>query len=123
MVDINLLKSIPFFENFDDNHLEVIKEFFEIVPIAAKQIVLEQDAINFDLLFLIDGTVGVFVDTKFVTSMKGDGEVFGEMSIAGHTACTATVATKTECQFLKFDFNSLKGSDIILKDEILILVY
>ena len=45
------------------------------------------------------------------------------MSIAGHTSCTATVASKVECQFVKLNFNELNGSEFEGKNEVIMMIY
>jgi signal-transduction protein with cAMP-binding, CBS, and nucleotidyltransferase domain len=118
MLDTNLLKSIPFFENFPDDQLDIIVKFCEVQSFRAKEIILSQGDLNFDMHFLVEGTVGVFVDEKFVISMSNNGQVFGEMSIAGHTTCTATVATKVESTFVRFNYNDFQNLEIENKDSI-----
>lgn len=120
MIDINLLKSIPFFESFPEDILEMVADLCENRDYKAKEVILQQGDINLDLYFLVDGTVAVFVDNKSIVSVSGDGEIFGEMSLAAQSPCTATVASKTNCQFVILNFNKIKSlaeqqRDVILR--------
>jgi CRP-like cAMP-binding protein len=108
MVDINLLKSIPFFESFPEEEISLMGTLCETRAFQAKKTVLQQGDINTELFFLIDGTVSVFMDNKSIVSVTGDGEVFGEMSLAAHSPTTATVITKTICQFVVINFSEIR---------------
>ena len=121
MITVDLLKTIKFFSLFTDEQLAEILPLSERRLIKAGETVLEQGSINLDLYFLLQGEVDIFLDQVHIVTSSQAGQIFGEMSIANHTTCTATVKTKTDCHFLVLNFPELKnafesqGRDSLLK--------
>ena len=119
MVDTNILKSITFFENFPDEQMQILGDLCELRAVKAGEVVLEQGNLNTDLFFLIDGTVSVSLDGNVITEVTGDGEAFGEMSIASHSLTTASVKTVSDCSFVYLDFNIIAKIDGVVVESIL----
>lgn len=110
MQNLDLFKGIRFFEAFPDAQLATILPLTERKTFAAGSLILDQGALNLDLYFILSGAVEVLVDGVSVGTISSLGQVFGEMSIANHTTCTATVRAKTECVMLVLNFEELKAS-------------
>lgn len=123
MIETDIFKTIPFFVNFDDHLIEAIAPFCHLQTFHQDQVILSQGDINRDLYFLIDGRATITVDNSFVREVSSRGEVFGEMSIAGYTACTANVTAKTECQFIVFNFDRIKDLEDLLNYRIGKFIY
>lgn len=124
MVAIDLISSVPFFDSFDQDKLEIIQPFFNILHVKAGETILTQGQFNLTLFYLIEGSIDVFVDDSFVITYQSDGTLIGEMSIAGHTTCSATIVAKTPCQFLTVSWEDLQNKlDDSYKDIIMKLFY
>lgn len=111
-----LLQGINFFDRFHETHLELILPFFELRKVGPKQVVLDQNDLNTCLYFLLEGGVDIYVDNEYVVSLDQEGELFGEISITGHTTCSATVITNCQSLFLVFNFNDVSGLDSNIKN-------
>ncbi len=121
MLDIELFKKIPFFQNFEQHLIDIVNTVSRLEKIPADEILLEQGALNFELFFLVKGKVVILVDDHEVLEIADNGQVFGEMSIVSHDTCAATVKTKTECYVVKIPINDLQSlpkehKDAVLKD-------
>ncbi len=111
---------IPFFHSFESAQLRAISPYFVEKKFTDSEVVLLQNKINTKLYFLVTGAVSVIVDDQHVVDLSTVGEVFGEMSLANHSTCTATVKAKGDCDFLIFSFEEMrKEVDPGLKDGIL----
>lgn len=111
---------IPFFHSFDSSQVRAISSYFTQKKFADGEIVLQQNKINTKLYFLVSGTVEIFVNNQLVVELSQIGEVFGEMSLANHSTCSASVKAKGECEFLIFSFEDMrKEVDPGLKEGIL----
>lgn len=119
MVDVNLLKAIPFFEVFPHDKLKTVAQICEYRGYREKATILTQGEINTELLFLLEGTVVVFVDKKSIVGVSGDGELFGEVSISTQSPCSATLKAKTDCKFVILNFNKINNLEESLRDAIL----
>lgn len=108
MADIKTLNKISFFDHFDEKALIAISKFFRLEEYATNEVILDQGGISTELLFLIEGSVNIIVDDEYVLTLSEIGEVFGEMSIVGHSTCTATVEANEVCLFLALDFQRLR---------------
>ena len=110
MVNVELLKSIPFFDPFTQEQLEVMGNIANLESFRTDQIILEENEINLNLFFMIEGAVDIFVDGDFVTTYKSSGEVIGEMSISNHAPSSATVVARVACSFVVLSFEELQRS-------------
>lgn len=110
MHNLDLFKGIRFFEAFPEDQLIEILPLTERKTFNEGEIILEQGHLNLDLYFLLSGSVDVMIDKQFVVTVSSNGQVFGEMSIANHTTCTATVKAKTDTVMLVLNFEELKNS-------------
>ncbi len=108
MTQLELFKGIPFFDAFSEELLRAILPQVERRSFADGASVLEQGALNLDLYFLLSGAVDVLVDRQHVVTIDRRGEVFGEMSIADHTTCTASVRAKGDATLMVLNFEELK---------------
>jgi CRP-like cAMP-binding protein len=110
MQNLDLFQGIRFFEAFPEDQLVAILPLAERKSFAEGDVILEQGHLNLDLYFLLSGSVDVSIDKQFVVTISSHGQVFGEMSIANHTTCTATVKAKTNCMMMVLNFEELKKS-------------
>lgn len=110
-VSLELLREISFFDHFEDDLLKQTLEFFKFEHFIQEQCVLDQNQINTQLFFLIKGTIDIFVDEEYVVSISKPGEVFGEVSMAAQTTCSAKIIAATKSDFLVWDARSLEAKD------------
>lgn len=118
-----LVKSISFFDQFDDRLINLIQPYFKFCIYPPATIVLDQNDFNTKLLYLMEGTVDININGEYIVSIDREGEIFGEMSIAGHTTCTAQVITKTNTSIIVFDFMSVQNIEGHDRDLIEKLIY
>ena len=104
-----LVKSLSFFEQFDDRLISLIQPYFEFVSFKPGDVILEQNDFNTKLYYLMEGLLDIYIDDQFIVSISQEGEIFGEMSIAGHTTTTAKVMTKTNSSIVIFDFTEIQN--------------
>ena len=117
MMNLELFDKIPFFESFNEDQLQRIFPLTERRVYPSGVVIRSQGDVNFELCFLLQGSVDVQVDNQFVVTINEFGEIFGEMSIAQHTTSTATVMAKTDCTMLVLNFQELQQSLIGLERE------
>lgn len=110
MMNLELFDKIPFFESFNEDQLQRIFPLTERRVYPSGVVIRSQGDVNFELCFLLQGSVDVQVDNQFVVTINEFGEIFGEMSIAQHTTSTATVIAKTDCTMLVLNFQELQQS-------------
>jgi CRP-like cAMP-binding protein len=108
MVIPGKIRILPFFHSFEVDQIRAIMPYFELRKYSPGEVVLQQKKINTRLYFLSSGSVSVSIDDKFITEVNELGEVFGEMSLANYSACTATVTALTEVEFLVFHFEEMR---------------
>jgi CRP-like cAMP-binding protein len=123
MLDVEIFKKVPFFENFSQELIDVVNTVSRLEKIDIDSYILEQGSLNFDLFFLIKGNVSVLVDEVEILQIKSSGQVFGEMSIVSHDTCRASVKTTSECYVIKVPINDLNALPEKYKDSILKDVY
>lgn len=109
-MNLELFDKIPFFESFTQDQLLHIFPLTERRIYPTGVVIRNQGDVNFELCFLLQGSVDVQVDNQFVVTINEFGEIFGEMSIAQHTTSTATVIAKTDCTMLVLNFQELQQS-------------
>lgn len=110
MQNLELFQGIRFFEAFPDDQLQAILPLTARASYADGEEILVQGQINLDLYFLLTGSVDVIIDRQHVVTVSSHGQVFGEMSIANHTTCTATVKAKGATVMLVLNFEELRNS-------------
>jgi len=110
MLNLDLFQGIRIFEAFPDEQLTAILPLTERKVFKEGSKILEQGQLNLDLYFLLTGAVEILIDNQAVTTIASHGQVFGEMSIANHTTCTATVVAKGEVTMLILNFEELKSA-------------
>ncbi len=110
MQNLDLFQGIRFFEAFPEDQLALILPLTERRSFEDEERVLQQGQLNLDLYFLLAGAADVQVDGSFVVTVSSYGQTFGEMSIAGHSTCAATVTARGAATFLVLNFEELKHS-------------
>ena len=110
MINVELLKSIPFFDPFTEDQIAIISTLCTVESFRTDQIILEEKQINLNLYFMIEGAVDIFVDGDFVVTYTNNGEVIGEMSISNHAPSSATVVARVPTSFVVLSFEELQRS-------------
>lgn len=122
-MDVEILKKIPFFAHFCSESLRALSPFFRKLQFKQGDVILAQDGLNTELLFLIEGPVDIHIDQQYIVTIHSYGEVFGEMSIAGHTTCSADVIANTDCKMIALDYQRLQDIDLAMREKIEYYLY
>jgi signal-transduction protein with cAMP-binding, CBS, and nucleotidyltransferase domain len=80
MMNLELFDKIPFFESFSEEQLQRLYPLTERRMYRPAEVIRSQGDVNFELCFLLHGSVDVKVDEQFVVTINDYGEIFGEMS-------------------------------------------
>lgn len=111
---ISNLRTCPFFEGLPDDLLEKIVPITELEDVDPGTEILKEGEINTKLYFLMEGTLGVYVEGELVTRLRREGDVIGEMSVISAKQVSATVVAMTPVTLLTIkatDFNQISGED------------
>ena len=92
----------------DKKKLAQISKF---VTYEAGETIIEQDSINLTLYFLIKGRVDVNIEGEKLTSFRGGGRLFGEMSFVNHTTTSAQVVSSTKVIMLEVKIDEINKLD------------
>jgi CRP-like cAMP-binding protein len=122
MITPGQVRTLPFFHSFEAKELAAIMPYFTAKKYPPGAIILEQDSMNSELYFLFSGSVRIFINDNFIADVNQKGEVFGEMSLANYSTCTATIKAKDEATFVIFAFEDMRKSigpevrDVVMKN-------
>lgn len=120
MITVGKIRIIPFFHGFEEDQLKAILPFFVEKDLLPDEPIISQGKINTKLFFMLSGSVSIVVNGVHIVDLATIGQVFGEMSLANHSASTATVKAKEKSQFLVFSFEDMRKTvNPTLKDGIL----
>jgi CRP-like cAMP-binding protein len=92
---VALYKSISLFEGFSPQIIDDLAGVSELLEIAPHAEILKQGQSNEYLHFLVDGTVGVYVDGGRVSRLSTKGDLLGEMSLISIKKVSATIVAET----------------------------
>lgn len=123
---IVLLKGFPLLRSFPDHLIQKLAEASEIFDVSINNQILQQGQVNEHLYFLMDGTVGVYVDGSRVSKLQNKGDLLGEMSVISQKPVGATILSETPVTFLRVDtrnFLSMQGAERDLFLSILYRIY
>lgn len=106
---LDLLHSIPLFDQFDRKHLERLGMLTDEVDVPAGKVLIRQGELGDDMMVIVSGTVTVERDGARINALK-PGEFFGEIALFDRGPRTATVTADAPCRLLVInhrDFHAL----------------
>ncbi len=118
-----VIHSLSFFDAFSPEDLAIIYPFMEIRNYAKGQLIIDEQAINTSLYFLLEGAVDIFVHRNLVARESGFGDVFGEMSISGGKSSFATIKSHDNSTILIFNFLAVHEVKTSKKEYLEKLIY
>src|SRR5581483_11518635 len=90
MADLEALRRSPTFTGLSRRELEAMAHHMDELDFRAGEVLIEQGAHNHALYVIVAGAAEVSIDGRPRATLKV-GDVFGEISMEGHGAATATV--------------------------------
>lgn len=112
MMDLEAtLRKIPVFEDFPSELISPLIAVSESMEFNKNDEILAQGQLNKRLLFLIEGSVSVFVDGGFVGAIQEPGSLLGEMSVIKRQPCSATLVADSSVQVVSVDTEALLQSN------------
>ncbi len=109
-----LFKSFPVLASFPESLIGQLVVAAEVMDLPANAQILQQGQINEHLFFLVQGQVGVYVDSGRVSVLQSRGTLVGEMSVITKNVSSATILTETPVTVVRIDsriFLEMKGPD------------
>ena len=100
---LELINGIPFFNGFDEIDKMVLAELAFFQKFESKEMLFEQNSVNLNLYFIINGSVNVIIDGHLVITLSGGGHLFGEVSFVHHSPANATVVANSKVVVMIFD--------------------
>ncbi|MBA3014772.1 MAG: HDOD domain-containing protein [Desulfobulbaceae bacterium] len=117
---INFLKKIDFFENFDDHELRQFLSVTKWLKVAAETVLIRENTNERVFYILIKGEVMVFktledgIHAVQLTTLQS-GACFGEMSLVMDVKRTAGVITRSDCFLLMVEPEIINSSNVFLQ--------
>lgn len=117
---VNFLKGIEFFDNFDSHELLQFLSVSKWLKVPKGRLIIKEDTVERIFYILVRGQVSVFKtinaagDTVELTTLS-TGDCFGEMSLVTEVRRTAGVITTTECFILKVEPDIISTSNVFLQ--------
>ena len=125
--NIQKLMEIPVLQDFETSDLGELLKWSKIRKYSAgERIIQEGNNRDTRIYFLLAGQVRVIKDNKRLTVLKRSGDIFGEMSILGHTDRSASVFADNEATCLTTDaiqIEKLSGNDRLAFSYILYRIF
>lgn len=103
-----IFNSSGFFRNLSKEVLFDLMNHIEVKKISASDTVLKEGQENFNLYFLLEGLLGVYVHGEKVTEISGFGEIIGEISLINSIKASATVKAEKDTTVLVCKIHELK---------------
>lgn len=117
---VNFLKRIYFFNDFDDHELRQFLSLSKWMIFSEKTLVIEENSVGKGFFILVHGEVSVFKtlsedgSTVLLTTLN-DGDCFGEMSLVSETKRTAGIITTRNSFILMVDQEIISKSNVFLQ--------
>lgn len=104
---LELIDKIKFFNRMDEEDRNTIASLSDFKQFAPGEPLIQEGSATSDLLFIINGSVDIFVHGKHVVELTGGGHVFGEISFVYSKPASATVSAQTKVVAMFFDTDKL----------------
>lgn len=97
-----LLDKIPYVKDFHSDDKDTLSKICFFREYQKDEVIIQEEAPNQELFFLIRGTVDIKIKNKHIISLKGGGRIFGEMSFVNHAYTAASVISQNEATMMVF---------------------
>lgn len=104
---LELIDKIKFFARMDEEDRTTIANLSDFKQFQPGEPLIMEGSATSDLLFIINGTVDIFVQGKHVVELAGGGHVFGEISFVYSKPASATVSAQTKVTAMFFNTDRL----------------
>ena len=98
---LGLFKTLPLLERFPESLMARLVEASEVVFVPPDGEILRQGQLNENLFFLVEGTVGIYVDGGQVSKLNRSGDLLGEMSVISNKETGATILAESPVTVLR----------------------
>lgn len=105
---MEIFHSSGFFKNLSSQTLTKLMAHVELKSYEAEEVLLTEGQENYDLYFLLEGFLGVFVHGEKVSELSRFGEVFGEISLINAIKTSATIKAEKKSIVLLCKLSQLK---------------
>jgi CRP-like cAMP-binding protein len=102
-----LIDKIPYLKDYDRKDKDTLASLSFFREYSQGEVIIEQDAPNQELFFLIRGKVDILVQGNHVVSLRGGGRIFGEMSFVNHSFTSASVVANTDLVMMVYKIPGL----------------
>ena len=106
---LELINKIKFFARMDEEDKTTMANLSDFRQYQPGEALIQEGSATSDLLFIINGTVDIFVHGKHVVELVGGGHVFGEISFVYTKPASATVAAQTKVTAMVFNTDKLEA--------------
>ena len=89
-----------FFKNLSEQTIKALSQVMSVKEFAPKEVIIRQFVDNKSLFFLLEGTLGVYVQEQKVSELDHFGEVVGEISLISSSQASATVIAESKVVML-----------------------
>ena len=116
---VNFLKKISFFQDFDDHELKQLLAVSRWLKIPAGTLIIKEDTLEKVFYILVKGSVTVFITVEQGQTIEltklATGDTFGEMALVSETRRTAGVKTTSESYILMVEPDILNQASVFLQ--------
>ena len=116
---VNFLKKISFFQDFDDHELKQLLAVSRWLKVPTGTQIIKEDTLEKVFYILVKGTVSVFITTENGQNVEltklTTGATFGEMALVGETRRTAGVKTTSDSYILMVEPDILNQASVFLQ--------
>lgn len=116
---INFLKKIPFFQDFDDHELKQLLAVSRWLKVPAGTLIIKEDTMEKVFYILVKGSVSVFITVEQGQTIEltklATGATFGEMALVSETRRTAGVKTTSDSYILMVEPDILNQASVFLQ--------
>ena len=108
---LEIIGKIPYLQGYAYEDRKTLSKISQFVTYEPGETIIEQNSVNLTLYFLIKGRVDVLIDNQKLTTFRGGGRLFGEMSFVNHTTTSATIIANTETVMLEVKIDEINKLD------------
>jgi serine/threonine-protein kinase len=97
---VDYIRTVPFFEEFERDHVKEIMNVSNIVKFRKGKVIVAEGEIDDSFFIILSGKAQVQKNKRLLAHI-GRGECFGEMSYLSGQSRSATVIPATDCILMK----------------------
>ncbi len=124
-IDIEYFKSTEFFNQFDEDFLNILVHAFQIENYEPNQIIFKQHSFGDKFYMIARGEVDVVKSAALTTpdqwvATLSEGDYFGEIALLYNSPRNASIKTRSSCTFLtltRYQFHEILNQNPIMKEK------